>query len=243
MAERIWDKFLTERDKAVFEASGYGVQGGFGERPALLVVDVNYNFTGERPEPILDSIRRWPNSCGEEGWATIPTMQELLGAARKKGLPVIYTTGEVRPDGWDRGSWAWKNSRTSGPAPERESNLDGNEILAEIAPEPQDIVIRKLKPSGFFGTNLESFLTLLAADSVVIVGTTTSGCVRATAIDAFSNNYRVAIVEDACFDRSQASHAINLCDLNAKYADVVSSGDVVRHFEGLPEGLFDLPTG
>ena len=243
MAERIWDKFLTERDKAVFEASGYGVQGGFGERPALLVVDVNYNFTGDRPEPILDSIRRWPNSCGEEGWATIPTMQELLGVARKKGLPVIYTTGDVRPDGWDRGSWAWKNSRTSKPAPARESNLDGNEILAEIAPEPQDIVIRKLKPSGFFGTNLESFLTLLAADSVVIVGTTTSGCVRATAIDAFSNNYRVAVVEDACFDRSQASHAINLCDLNAKYADVVSSGDVVRHFEGLPEGLFDLPTG
>jgi nicotinamidase-related amidase len=243
VTERIWDKFLTERDKAVFEASGYGAQGGFGERPALLVVDVNYNFTGDRPEPILDSIRRWPNSCGEDGWATIPTVQRLLGAARKNGLPVIYTTGEVRPDRWDRGSWGWKNIRTSGPAPVRESNLDGNEILAEIAPEPQDIVIRKLKPSGFFGTNLGSFLTLLAADSVVIVGTTTSGCVRATAIDAFSNNYRVAIVEDACFDRSQASHAINLCDLNAKYADVVSSGDVVRHFEGLPGGLFDLPAG
>jgi len=243
MAERIWDKFLTERDKAVLAASGHGAQAGFGGRPALLVVDVNYNFTGDRPEPILDSIRRWPNSCGEEGWATIPTMQGVLGAARKKGIPVIYTTGEVRPDRWDRGSWAWKNSRTSRPAPERGTNVDGNEILAEIAPEPQDIVIRKLKPSGFFGTNLESFLTLLAADSVVIVGTTTSGCVRATAIDAFSNNYRVAIVEDACFDRSQASHAINLCDLNAKYADVVSSGDVVRHFEGLPDGLFDLPTG
>ncbi len=126
MTERIWDKFLTERDKAVFEASGYGAQGGFGDRPALLVVDVNYNFTGDRPEPILDSIRRWPNSCGEEGWATIPTVQRLLGAARKNGLPVIYTTGEVRPDRWDRGSWGWKNSRTSGPAPVRESNLDGN---------------------------------------------------------------------------------------------------------------------
>ena len=243
MAERIWDKFLTERDKAVFEASGYGIQGGFGDRPALLVIDVNYNFTGDRPEPILDSIRRWPNSCGEDGWATIPAMQRLLATARRKGIPVIYTTGEVRADRWDRGSWAWKNSRTSHPVPSRETNQDGNQILAEIAPEPQDIVIKKLKPSGFFGTNMDSFLTLLAADSVVIVGTTTSGCVRATAIDAFSNNYRIAIVEDACFDRSQASHAINLCDLNAKYADVVSSGDVVRHFEALPEGLFDLPTG
>ncbi len=243
MAERIWDKFLTERDKAVFEASGYGADGGYGERPALLVIDVNYNFTGDRPEPILDSIRRWPNSCGEEGWATIPTIQKLLATARDKGLPVIYTTGDVRPDRWDRGSWAWKNSRTSEPALVRGSNLDGNDILSEIAPAPQDIVIRKLKPSGFFSTNLQSFLTLLAADSVIIVGTTTSGCVRATAIDAFSNNYRVAVVEDACFDRSQASHAVNLCDMNAKYADVVPSEDVVRYIKGLPENLFDLPSG
>lgn len=243
MAKRIWDDFLTERDKAVFEASGYGAQGGFGERPALLVIDVNYNFTGDRPEPILDSIQRWPNSCGEEGWATIPTMQGLLGAARNNGIPVIYTTGDMRPDRWDRGGWMWKNSRTSKPTPVRASNIDGNEILSEIAPEPQDIVIRKLKPSGFFGTNLDSFLTLLAADSVIIVGTTTSGCVRATAIDAFSSNYRVAVVEDACFDRSQASHAINLCDLNAKYADVVTSGEVEHYFDGLPADLFDLPTG
>ena len=244
MAERIWDKFLTERDKAVFEASGYGTRGGFGERPALLVIDINYNFTGDRPEPILDSIRRWPNSCGEEGWATIPTTQKLLTAARDKGVPVIYTTGEVRADRWDRGSWSWKNSRTGeSPPPVRDTNLDGNDILSEIAPEPQDIVIRKLKPSGFYGTNLESFLNLLAADSVIIVGTTTSGCVRATAIDAFSGNYRVAIVEDACFDRSEASHAVNLCDMNAKYADVVPSEDVIRYMNGLPDDLFDLPTG
>ncbi len=101
MAVRIWDKFLTERDKAVFEASGYGIQGGFGDRPALLVIDVNYNFTGDRPEPILDSIRRWPNSCGEDGWATIPAMQRLLATARRKGIPVIYTTGEVRADRWE----------------------------------------------------------------------------------------------------------------------------------------------
>ena len=243
MVQRIWDEFLTERDKEVFKASGYGVQGGFGERPALLVIDVNYNFTGDRPEPILDSIKRWPNSCGEEGWATIPAMQALLGAARTKGVPVIYTTGDMRADRWDRGSWAWKNSRTSHAVPSRETNHNGNEILPDVAPEPQDIVIRKLKPSGFYGTNMESFLNLLAADSVIIVGTTTSGCVRATAIDAFSSNYRVAIVEDACFDRSQASHAINLCDLNAKYADVVSSDEVVRYIEGLPDGLFDLPSG
>lgn len=245
MAERIWDKFLTERDKAVFAASGYGAQGGYGERPALLVIDVNYNFTGDRPEPILDLIKRWPNSCGEDGWAAVPRIRRLIDAARKKGLPVIYTTGEVRPDRWDRGSWAWKNSRTSlkPPTAAERTNLDGNTILPELAPVPQDIVIKKLKPSGFFGTNLASFLTLLKADSIVVTGTTTSGCIRATTLDAFSLNYRVTVVEDGCFDRSQASHAINLCDLNAKYADVIASDEVITYIDGLPDGLFDLPAG
>jgi nicotinamidase-related amidase len=243
MGERIWDKFLTDRDKAVFTASGYGVRGGYGKRPALLVIDVNYNFTGDRPEPILDSIVRWPNSCGQEGWDAVPVIRRLIDAARAKGLPVIYTTGDGRADGWDRGSWSWKNSRTGVPRPRAESNLNGNAILDEIAPAPQDIVVRKLKPSGFYGTNLESFLTLLDADSLIITGTTTSGCVRATVLDAFSSNYRLAVVEDACFDRSQASHAINLCDMNAKYADVVMSDDALAYIASLADGLFDLPTG
>ena len=244
MAERIWDQFLTKRDREVFAASGYGTRAGFGDRPALLVIDVNYNFVGDTVEPILESIKRWPNSCGEDGWAAVPRIRGLIDSAHRNGVPVIYTTGDVRADRWDRGSWAWKNSRTSkkGPAPTT-TNLDPNAILPEIAPDPQDIVIRKLKPSGFYGTNLESFLTLLKADSVILVGTTTSGCVRATALDAFSANYRVTVVEDGCFDRSQASHAINLCDMNAKYADVVAADEVAAYFDGLPEGLFDLPSG
>ena len=78
---------------------------------------------------------------------------------------------------------------------------------------------------------------------MVIVGTTTSGCVRATAVDAFSLNYRVAVAEEGCFDRSEASHAINLCDMNAKYADVVPTADVLAFFDTLPAGLFKLPAG
>ena len=237
MGERIWDKFLTERDKAVFAASGYGVRAGYGKRPVLLVIDVNHNFAGDRPEPILDSIGRWPNSCGQDAWDAVPAIRALIDAAHAKGLPVIYTTGDVRADGWDRGSWSWKNSRTGTP-PKPPNNLDRNAILDEIAPAPQDIVIRKLKPSGFYGTNLESFLTLLGADSLIVTGTTTSGCVRATVLDAFSSNYRLAVVEDACFDRSQASHAINLCDMNAKYADVVTSGDALAYVGSLAGGLF-----
>ena len=121
--------------------------------------------------------------------------------------------------------------------------LDGYEIIDAVAPTPTDLVVVKQKPSGFFGTQMAGYLTLLGADSVIVTGGTTSGCVRATCVDAFSHNYRVALVEDCCFDRSEASHAMTLCDLNAKYADVVKTDEVLGFFDTLPEGLFDLPKG
>jgi nicotinamidase-related amidase len=238
----VWDKFLTERDKAVFSASGYGVRQGFGKRPALLVIDVSYGFTGDKREPILDSIKRWPNSCGEDAWDAIDVIKSLAETFRTRKLPVIYTTGVVRPDNWDAGSWAWKNTRTAEAAPRPTNKLDANEIVAELAPQPQDVVVYKQKPSGFHGSNLLSYLILLGCDSVIVTGTTTSGCVRATVIDAFSNNFRVSVVEDGCFDRSQASHAVSLCDMNAKYADVLPSSEALAFASSLDAGLFpNLP--
>lgn len=243
MSEPVWTKFLTERDKAVFAAAGYGERGGFGKRPALLVIDVIYAFCGDKSEPILESIKRWRNSCGEESWPAVAAIKSLIDKAHEKGLPVIYTTGVRREDNWDSGSWSWKNSRGGERPKVAATNRDGNEIVDEIAPAPQDIVILKQKPSGFFGTNMTSYLTLLGCDSVIVTGTTTSGCVRATVLDAFSLNYRVALAEEGCFDRSQASHAINLCDMNAKYADVVKTSEVLTFFDSLPADMFDLPKG
>ncbi len=210
----------------------------------MLVIDVSYGFAGDKPEPILDSIKRWSNSCGAESWDAIERIAELCAAFHARKMPVIYTTGVTRDDGWDIGSWAWKNNRVEESVPRPEHNLDANEIVSEIAPAPQDVVILKQKPSGFFGSNMISYLTLLGCDSVIVTGTTTSGCVRATVIDAFSNNYRVAVAEDACFDRSQASHAINLCDMHAKYADVMATSDIVQHIMSQPGTLFsNLPKG
>ena len=237
-AEPIWNKFLTERDKQVFDISGYGARGGFGKRPALLVIDVNYAFCGDQPEPILESIKKWRNS-----WPAVAAIKTLIDKCHEKGLPVIYTTGVRREDNWDSGSWGWKTSRGGERPTVANSNMEGNRIVDDIAPGPKDIVIYKQKPSGFFGTNMASYLQLLGADSVIVTGTTTSGCVRATVLDAFSLNFRVALAEEGCFDRSQASHAINLCDMNAKYADVVKTDEVVEYFDTLPAGLFDLPKG
>jgi maleamate amidohydrolase len=243
MSEPIWNKFLTERDKAVFSTSGYGARAGFGKKPALLVIDVNYAFCGDKREPILDSIKKWRNSCGEDAWDALPVLSNLIETAREREVPVIYTTSVRRADNWDSGSWSWKNNRNGEKPALRQTNHDGNEIMPQIAPGPRDIVVLKQKPSGFFGTNLLSYLFLLGCDSVIVTGTTTSGCVRATVLDAFSNNLHVTLVEDGCFDRSQASHAINLCDMNAKYADVMKSDEVIDYLSGLPRGMFNLPPG
>jgi nicotinamidase-related amidase len=241
MSEPIWNKFLTERDKQVFAASGFGVRQGFGKRPAILIVDVSYNFCGDKPEPILESIKRWRNSCGDEAWEGVKAIQRLIAVGRSKDLPVIYTTGVRRSDNWDAGAWTWKNSRTRDRLSNQESSVDGDSIVAELTPKRRDIVIYKQKPSAFHATPLSDYLTLLGADSLIVVGTSTSGCVRATVVDAFSHNYRVAVVEEGCFDRAQASHAITLCDLHTKYADVVKLVDATAFIDTLANGLFELP--
>lgn len=234
----VWDAFLSERDRRIFGSAGYGRRAGFGQRPVVLVIDVNYNFVGDRPEPIEASIRRWRNSCGEEGWAAVESIRRLTAAARQQRIPVIYSTGmDYRPDGWDAGRWRDKNSRNSEDVTVHAEN--GNTIVPPIAPEPQDIVIRKYKPSVFFGSMLAGFLTDLQADSIIACGGTTSGCVRATVLDGFSLNYRMAVVEECTFDRGQASHALSLFDMQAKYADVVSLEETLSFLCGLPVGLFD----
>jgi maleamate amidohydrolase len=237
---RVWDRFLTERDKYIFANSGYGRRQGYGRRPAMLIIDVNYNFVGDNPTEITEQIGEWRNACGIEGFAAVNVIKTVLQASRARNIPIFYTTNTRRPDGWDATSRSWKNHRA---LENYERELRGNEIFHAIAPEPRDIVIVKPKPSGFFGTPLLSYLIYLNVDTLLVCGVSTSGCVRATVTDAFSNNFRVALIEDGCFDRSEASHAINLRDLDAKYADVVPSSEVLEYLKSVPDVLFELPAG
>ena len=222
----------------MFEAAGWGRRAGYGERPAVMVIDVNYNFCGDRAEPILDSIERWRYSCGEVAWTTgIPAIVRILEVARRKRLPIIYTTNPRREDGFDLGIWSLKSHRA-------EDEVDvmghrGNDIVDEVAPLPGDLFIEKRKPSAFFGTPLMSHLTNLRADSLIVTGSTTSGCVRATAVDALSYDVKVTIPHEAAFDRSVLSHKVSLMDLHMKYVDVTDTDDVVAYLEGLDAGLFD----
>ncbi len=233
----VWDDVLGDRDREVFAAAGWGQRAGFGHRPALMVIDVNYNFCGDRPEPILESIKRWHFSCGERAWVGIAAITKLLVVARAKRLPVIYTTNPRRADGFDLAMWTLKGSRSAEPVDVLGHR--GNDIVDEVAPLADDLFIEKRKPSAFFGTPLMSHLTAMRADSLILTGTTTSGCVRATAVDALSYDLRVTIPEEAAFDRSDLSHKVSLLDLHMKYVDVTDLAETLDYLEGLPAGLFD----
>lgn len=226
-----WDGLLTERDELVFAKAGFGARQGFGQRPAVIVIDVNYNFTGETRLPILEGVEISRTHCGEEAWDAVAALQRLLASAREASVPIFYTTNMARHHAVDTGRLSTKNLRTLNDTDEAYRRR--NRIHDDIAPHDTDVVIEKDKASAFFGTNLVGFLTERRIDQVILTGTSTSGCVRATAVDAWSYNFNAAVVEECVFDRGQTSHKMALFDMNAKYADVVSLAEVQEYFAGL----------
>jgi maleamate amidohydrolase len=224
---RNWQKMIPAGDREVHEAAGYGKRIGLGTRPATLIVDVNYQFLGRRPEPILRSVTLWPKSSGERGWAALPRIQRLLAFSRAARIPVFYTTGQT---GAAQGPQSLKSGRDEGPPVE----ADDQAIVEQVAPAPGEVVVTKPGPSPFFGTGLLTHLVQLGVDTLLLAGCTTSGCVRATAVDAATHGFRVGVVEECVFDRFEISHAVALFDLHAKYADVMQLEDVERYLEGIP---------
>jgi len=232
MTKRIWDDFLTDRDKQVYALAGYGKRGGFGARPALFIIDVQYNFCGDAPEDILTGLQQYRTHCGTEAWQAVAHIEPLLHLAREKNIPIFYTESARRADLVDSGVQVGKNHRGT-----EKTVLEGThatQTVASLAPRPQDIVIGKRKPSSFFGTLFMSHLNFFDVDTLILTGCATSGCLRATAVDAYSYNFKTVIPEETAFDRFQASHAINLFDINCKYADVIPAAEVAEYLHGLP---------
>jgi maleamate amidohydrolase len=225
-----WDTIISQRDRAVFQKGGYGKKLKLGTKPALLVIDVVIAFIGDKPEPILKSIERFPNSCGEEGWVAVRKIQQLLKVARAFRVPIIYTAS-AKENASRIGLWAEKHPRLLEVS---DSDIVSSKAIPEeIAPKQGDIIIEKTKPSPFFGTPLQSYLIAMHVDTLIFAGCTTSGCVRAGVVDAFSYNYPVAVVEQCTFDRGQASHALSLFDISQKYGEVMSLIDAKKYLQSL----------
>lgn len=206
----------------IYERQGWGQPIGFGERPALIVIDMQNDFCDPEAPTTL-----WP-TIGD----AIEPIRSLCELARARGVPVIHTQGLVAADGSSAGLWRLKQ-RDHGDARIQIEGSRGAEIVDELAPQPGDRVIRKWRPSAFFRTDLEVFLGALGIDTLICCGTSLSGCVRATAVDAFMRDIRPIIVRDCVVDRSPEVLAANLFDLEQKYADVLGVDEVRAALESL----------
>lgn len=207
--------------RQIYDAAGYGQRIELGDDPALLIVDATINFTGDRPEPILESIKRFGNSCGAAAWESLNAIAGLKRSFRSASKPILMTRAP-RKTAYTLGGWARSHAR----AMDVTGDDPGERFPDLIAPNDDDIIVEKTKPSAFFGTPLVSVLHELDVDTLLICGGTTSGCVRATVLDAFSYGYRVGVVREATFDRAGIPHEVNLFDMDQKYANVMGADEV-----------------
>ncbi|TYT62663.1 isochorismatase family protein [Natrialba swarupiae] len=189
-------------DKAEF-----GGEIGLGEDIAVLVVDMTREFVEDD----------YPNGYAETGQPAASAIARLMEEASERGVRGYYSRSLKGEHRVEAGQWGEANQTE-----------EMTELTTELSPTEDDVVFEKYKPSVFFGTQLESMLNYSNVDTVIVTGMTTSGCVRATVVDAFSLNYRVIVPEECVADRSQVSHEVSLFDMDMKYADVVSLDDLIE---------------
>jgi len=202
----------------VTPGQGFGARIGFGERPALLVIDMARAF--------CDS----SFTVGADQTSAVESIARLLAPARDRGIPVFFTTVAYLESGVDGGTFvrkipALRDLLVDDPA--------ATEIDSRIAPVAGEVVLVKKYPSAFFHTHLVSMLIAARIDTVIITGCSTSGCIRATAVDAVSYGYRVIVPREAVSDRWEGPHEANLFDIDTKYGDVVPESEVTAYLRDL----------
>lgn len=209
-----------QEDKhAIYQRAQLGHRLGFGKRPAVVVVDFQVGFTVPERSPLAGDLA-----------AAVTATNQVIAAARKKNVPIIFTTVGYDPHHQDdAGLWPEK-------VPSLRLLALGSELV-ELDPrldhKPEDLVIVKKYASGFFGTYLASTLTMKAVDTLIVTGCTTSGCVRATVMDALAHGFRPIVPLETVGDRAQEPHEANLFDIGAKYGDVVLLSEVLEYLEKL----------
>jgi len=221
--DHCWRDVIPEADITLY--AGWRRETFVGPRPALLAIDLyNLVYRGGEHSP-YELNERYPNTCGIYAHRAIAPTKRLFAAARAAGLPVFYSTTDLRPNNRPPGAVATRRQRVIQPRP------DDYAIHEAFAPQSADIVIYKQRASAFQGTPLFSHLSLLGIQSLIVCGESTSGCVRASVVDAYSNGFHVALVEECTYDRAELTHKVNLFDLHHKYADVMHLDEVVAHLD------------
>ena len=194
-----------------------------GDKPALLCIDLYRLVYEGGPRPPVETTPQHYNTCGHFAYDAIEPTKRLIAAARRAGLPVFFCTQETRPQ---NRPWGVGSTRHARKIP-----TEMFEIYHEFKPEPQDVIITKQRASVFQGTPLVSHLNFLGIKSLIVCGESTSGCVRASCVDAYSVGYHVSLVEECTYDRSALIHKVNLFDLAHKYVDVMKVDEVVAHLD------------
>lgn len=202
----------------IYDRAGFGRPVRRGVRPAVLVVDFSFGFTDPR----------YPT--GADMSAAVLATRRVLDAARSVGAPVVYTT--IAFDRGQRDAVAWLHKAPGLAALQPGTRLV--EIDDRVAPLPDETVLVKTGASAFFGTPLAGHLAGLGVDTLIITGATTSGCVRASVVDAMQSGYPVLVPRECVADRARGPHEANLFDMHEKYADVVGLDDVLHHIGSLP---------
>ena len=197
-------------DTAIYARQGFANRTGIGAAPALVVVDFVLGFTD--PEKFGGGSIR----------SAIARTERLLALARGKAWPVAHTRVVYADDGSDSGAFVRKVPPLAGLT----ENSPLSQIVPELTPEPGELVIRKRQASAFFDTGLAGWLAFRRIDTVIVAGCTTSGCVRATVVDACSHDFRTIVVTDCVGDRAEAPHTANLFDMGQKYADLMSLAEL-----------------
>jgi maleamate amidohydrolase len=193
-----------------------------GPAPALLAIDLYELVYRGGPQPPAKIAKEFPSACGIHAYNAIEPTKRLFAAGRAAGLPIFYSTGDMRSESRPDLVNATKRSKPS-------VDPTDYEIRPEFKPQGGDVIITKQRASAFYGTPLAAHLTQLGVQTLIVCGESTSGCVRATAVDGYSHGYHVVLVEECCFDRIALSHKVNLFDLHHKYADVMRVDEVVAH--------------
>ena len=211
-----------DRTQTLYSEQGMGLRIPPGERPAVLIVDMQNDFCDPDAPTTL-----WPSIGG-----TFEPIKRLCAAARERDIPVIYTQGMVAADGSSAGLWRFKQRFHAEMRIQIEGSR-GAQIIRELTPQDGDRVIRKWRPSAFFCTDLEVFLGARRIDTLLCCGTSASGCVRATVTDAFMRDIRCMVIRECVADRTTAVLEANLFDLHQKYAEVVSLSNVLAYVASL----------